>query len=350
MTMKRLMAISIMLFVFMLTIMAGPAYSAKVHRVKPGESLYSIAGQYELTLNELAFYNSYLLNPNRVIEGQVLIIPEDGDKIPDVPEIIYSVSQGDTIYKISQKTFIPMNALISRNNLKDINYLNVGQVLLIPPKDYLNQDTKRLVPRKGPAGKHQLALTFDDGPDEIYTGQVLDVLKNHGIKATFFLIGQQCINYPDIVARINNEDHLLGSHSWSHPDLNKLTDEELQVEIKKTEILIKSITGREIAMIRPPYGNYTKENVSSLEEMGYKAINWSVDSLDWRDGDVDKILINALPDVNDGGILLFHSAGGAEKENIAATVAVLPEIIYTLESQGYSFVALDELLSISPYK
>ena len=101
--------------------------------------------------------------------------------------------------------------------------------------------------------------------------------------------------------------------------------------------------------MRPPYGAVIPATLEILKDMDYKAINWSVDSVDWRDQDVDKILINTLPDVRGGGILLFHDAGG-EGQSRAATVAALPEIIHTLRTQGYEFVTVDELLGIPGYK
>jgi len=202
---------------------------------------------------------------------------------------------------------------------------------------------------RGPAGGAKVALTFDDGPDGKYTGQVLDVLKKYGALATFFLIGEKSIRFSEVVDRIDREGHVIGNHSWSHPDLSKVGIERLNFEIMETERVLEKITGRNTALIRPPYGAVSKEAIEYMMDLNYKAVNWSVDSVDWRDRDVDQILINTLPSVRDGGILLFHTAGG-EGQSLAATVAALSEVIYTLKVQGYEFVTVDELLSIPAYK
>lgn len=409
------------------------AQSAQVHRVQPGETLYTIAKQYGITVDELEANNGYLRNPNVLFVKQVLIVPAPKVKQKISEQNTYTVIPGDSLYKISQKLGITMSLLIAQNQLNEKDFLRVGQVLIVPPKaqaktqvqqnaantyqvkpgdslyliaqrlgvtvakiaeenklqnwDYLyvgqilklpaqeapkeamaKQPTQQPAPQpsfqytiaqlarmfsdtfylRGPAGGAKVALTFDDGPDAQYTGQVLDVLKEHEAQATFFLIGESSQKYSHVVQRIDHEGHVIGNHSWSHPNLAKVEKERLHSEIIQTEIILEKITGKNPALIRPPYGAVSKESIEHMRDLGYKVVNWSVDSIDWRDRDIDQILINTLPGVKDGGIILFHTAGGGQ--SFAATVSALSEIIYTLKAQGYEFVTVDTLLSVPAYK
>jgi peptidoglycan-N-acetylglucosamine deacetylase len=202
---------------------------------------------------------------------------------------------------------------------------------------------------KGSSDSKRIALTFDDGPDTMYTPRVLDVLKEHDVPATFFLIGWRSQAHPDVVKRIMAEGHVVGNHSWSHPRLTEVLPQQLRNEITGTEDILAEITGRRTALMRPPYGAVSKEVLTEMRLLDYKVINWSVDSVDWRDRTVGQILANTFPDVQEEAIVLFHSAGGAG-QSMAATVEALPYLIEMLREQGYTFVTVDELLGISAYR
>ena len=202
---------------------------------------------------------------------------------------------------------------------------------------------------QGLSDSKRIAFTFDDGPDIMYTPQVLDVLRELDVPATFFLIGWRSQAYPDVVKRILAEGHVIGNHSWSHPRLTEVIKEQLHDETTRTEDILWEITGRRTALMRPPYGAISKEVLAEMRSLGYKVINWSVDSVDWRDRTVGQVVANTLPDVQEGAIVLFHSAGGAG-QSMAATVEALPFLIETLRNQGYTFVTVDELLGIPAYR
>ena len=349
-------------FAFMLTLVlqALPAQAAQVHRVTTGETLHQIAQQYEVTVNQIIAKNP-LRHPDQVFNKQVLIIPAAQEKTAKT----YLVQPGDTLTKIASKLNVPANVLAQQNNLANPDYLDVGQMLTIPVtredagqaaagngnnNTYpLAKDFRDSFFLSGPAGGNKIAITFDDGPDALYTGQILDILKQHNVPATFFLIGQNCLNYPQVVQRIHREGHVIGNHTWSHPNLAKVDKQRLQKEIFDTEEVIKKLTGVQTSLVRPPYGSVNRETLEYLRQHNYVTVNWSVDSVDWRDRQVDQILINTLPDVKDGGIILLHSGGG-EGQDLSATVAMLPELIHTLRVNGYTFVTLDQLLSIPAYK
>lgn len=202
---------------------------------------------------------------------------------------------------------------------------------------------------RGNGNTTKIALTFDDGPNPTYTPKVLDVLKNHNVPATFFVMGSRAERNPDIIRRIISEGHTLANHTWTHPDLRKLSKEQIISEIQRTEEVLFRITGRRTALVRPPYGGVSRDVIENLRDMNYKIINWDVDSVDWSSQDVDQILINTLPSVRDESILLFHDGGG-DGHSRKGTVDVLPELIFTLRMNGYEFVTVNELLKIQPYK
>ncbi|KUO51470.1 MAG: hypothetical protein APF76_13990 [Desulfitibacter sp. BRH_c19] len=372
--MKVSLKVLVLTFILAFVFNVNPVYSAQVHRIQPGETLHTIAQQYGISINELVSQNGYLRDQNLVAVNQVLIVPTKDSSQSSIGNT-YEVQPGDSLYLISQKLGVTMAKVAEENKLENWDYLYIGQILKFPAKEAPKQEApkqqvyKQTAPEpiaqytiselakmfsenfylRGPAGGAKVALTFDDGPDGKYTGQVLDVLKKYGALATFFLIGEKSIRFSEVVDRIDREGHVIGNHSWSHPDLSKVGIERLNFEIMETERVLEKITGRNTALIRPPYGAVSKEAIEYMMDLNYKAVNWSVDSVDWRDRDVDQILINTLPSVRDGGILLFHTAGG-EGQSLAATVAALSEVIYTLKVQGYEFVTVDELLSIPAYK
>src|SRR5207245_1040860 len=128
-----------------------------------------------------------------------------------------------------------------------------------------------------------IALTFDDGPSAKLTPKLLDLLGTHHIKATFFVIGQNVADHPEIVARAAREGHEIGNHSWSHPAFAKMSDEAVRRELQKTDDAIHSATGNRPSLVRPPYGSITARQKKWInEEFGYKIIMWDVDPLDWK--------------------------------------------------------------------
>ncbi|MFD0868478.1 polysaccharide deacetylase family protein [Paenibacillus residui] len=200
----------------------------------------------------------------------------------------------------------------------------------------------------GPAVK-KIALTYDDGPDETWTPQVLDVLRDHKVKAAFFCVGWRIQKYPDSLKRIVREGHVVGNHSWNHPDLSKLPVNEVRNEILRTESEINRLTGRKTALLRPPYGALSDPLIKTAMALKYKIILWNVDSLDWSGLTAEQVATNILSHARPGAIILQHSAIGTGG-NLQNTVNALPYTIETLRKQGYSFASLPELLGIPAYK
>lgn len=200
----------------------------------------------------------------------------------------------------------------------------------------------------GPSSKRQVALSFDDGPDRTFTPRILDVLREHGVKATFFVIGNRVAAHPDVVARMVREGHVVGSHSWDHPNLAKLGPDKVREQLVRAEDAIYRVAGYRPRLFRPPYGSIQESGILEARDLGYTIVNWNVDSLDWKGLSAEQVATNVLAHVYPGSIILLHSAGG-EGSDLEGTVRALPEIIRRLKADGVTFVTIPELLDL-PYK
>lgn len=201
--------------------------------------------------------------------------------------------------------------------------------------------------RRGPH-KNIVAITFDDGPNPVYTPKILDILKEKGVKATFFVVGLHVKKYPDIAKRIVDEGHDIGNHTYTHKDLVPSTRRMVLAQAHKTNQVIKRVTGRSTNLFRPPRGIYSGAVRRLLvEEEGFRFILWTVSSLDWRKVSPVAILRRIARYVRPGAILLFHDSGalvrreGASRSN---TVESLPMVIDYLRTKGYEIVPVSEML------
>ncbi|GAA3403157.1 polysaccharide deacetylase family protein [Paenibacillus hodogayensis] len=201
----------------------------------------------------------------------------------------------------------------------------------------------------GASQERGVALTFDDGPDERFTPQVLDVLKEHGVKATFFLLGKKAEAHPNIVKRIVREGHTIGNHSYGHPLFTKITVDRFAGEIEQSEEVLNRLAGYRPKLLRPPYGEINEEQLRWANSRGYVIVNWNVDSLDWKNLGEQQVTGNILGHTKAGSIVLQHSAGGSSQD-LSGTVKALPGIITKLKSQGYHLVTVPELLHLSKDK
>lgn len=195
---------------------------------------------------------------------------------------------------------------------------------------------------KGSTDKKVIALTFDDGPDHRFTPQVLDVLKKYDVKATFFLLGTRVQKYPDMVKRIDKEEHVIGNHTYWHPELPNTGEENMAWEIKKNEEEMKNITTNISNLFRAPYGAMNDDLVKKLGKMNYRGIGWSVDSEDWKSLSSEEIKKNILKQIHPGAIILMHSAGHWSQD-LSGTAEALDELIPYLQEKGYEFVTVPEL-------
>lgn len=214
-----------------------------------------------------------------------------------------------------------------------------------PPVPTMPPADAQTVYKAGPAEVRSVALTFDDGPDAVYTGQVLDILKRQNVKATFFLIGLNAEHHPEMVKRIAAEGHAIGNHTWSHVNLPKLTAAQVQAEVGRTSDLLTEQLGYKPSLVRPPFGSLSPVVTQQMNGLGYRVIHWSVDTRDWAGTPSASIVAEVHANVKPGSIILMHSAGG-KGGKLDNTVSALPKIIEDLRGQGYQFVTVPDLLNL----
>lgn len=215
--------------------------------------------------------------------------------------------------------------------------------------DKLQKEYPNTLALHGPPTENKVALTFDDGPDTRFTPQVLDVLKKHNIKATFFLIGARAKEHDEIVKRIHDEGHAIGNHTYWHPNLPKEKLDRMEWEVTETEKVIENIIGYKPRLFRSPYGALNEEMVETLGGMNNTIIGWNVDSLDWKQLESDVIADNVLSNVDLGSIILMHD-GGDWSMDLSGTVGGLDKIISKLKEDNTNFVTVPELIGVPKEK
>ena len=185
----------------------------------------------------------------------------------------------------------------------------------------------------------KIALTFDAAWGNEDTEKILEVLKKHDVRVTFFMTGGWVENYPDDVKAILAAGHDLGNHSENHKNMSQLSDAEKKEELMKVHDKVRTLTGYEMFLFRPPYGDYDNAVVNVAKDCGYYTIQWDVDSLDWKDYGVDSIIktVTQHKHLGNGSIILCHN--GAKY-----TAKALDMLIATLKNEGYTFVPVSELI------
>ncbi|MBD2636418.1 polysaccharide deacetylase family protein [Limnothrix sp. FACHB-881] len=191
------------------------------------------------------------------------------------------------------------------------------------------------------SGEKVVALTFDDGPAPRYTDQVLDILKQEDVKATFFVIGRMFQAFPTIGQRVAREGHVLANHTWSH-GYHRHAPAAAAREIDQTAAIIQAKTGQVARLYRPPGGVLNNGMDTYAQGRGYATILWGTDTGDWRRPSAATIVDRVMRTMHPGDIVLMHDGGG-DRHN---TVAALPIIIRQLKAQGYRFVTMPELLQL----
>lgn len=185
-----------------------------------------------------------------------------------------------------------------------------------------------------------IAMTYDDGPHGVNTPRLLDMLKERNIKATFFMVGQCVVQYPQIVKRMVAEGHEVASHSWSHPLLSKMSDASVHSQLKKTHDAIVEACGVAPKTMRPPYGGFTeRQRRWSFGEFGYKVILWDVDPLDWKFRNAASVERQILAKTRPGSIILTHDIH-------KSTIDAMPSTLDALLAKGYKFVTVSELIAM----
>lgn len=183
----------------------------------------------------------------------------------------------------------------------------------------------------------KICITFDAAYGSEETQKIIDICKEKNVKATFFLVGFWVEKYPEMVKLIDEAGFEIGSHSNTHPYMSKLSEDQIRMELQTSMDLIKNITGKDVTLFRPPYGDYNDTLINVCDSMNLKTIQWSVDSLDWKGLDTSQMLARITPDIDNGGIILFHN-------NSDHIVEALPVIIDTLKERGFELVTVSDLV------
>ena len=202
---------------------------------------------------------------------------------------------------------------------------------------YFGYATRRVPIYAVKTNEKKIAISFDAAYGNSETLEIIRILKEKNVKATFFLVGFWTEKYPDLVKTIDESGFEIGTHSNTHPYMSKLTADQIKAELQTSMDLITNITGKPVTLFRPPYGDYNDTLINVADSIGLKMIQWSVDSLDWKGLNTSQMLARITPDIDNGGIVLFHN-------NSEHIVEALPIIIDTLLGQGYTLVNLSDLI------
>lgn len=185
-----------------------------------------------------------------------------------------------------------------------------------------------------------IAMTFDDGPSDKLTPELLDILAAHHIHATFFVIGKSVVQHPEIVQRAVREGHEIGNHSWSHPAFGKMRDDKVRAELQKTDDAIRAAVGTRPVLMRPPYGSITARQKQWIHaDFGYRTILWDVDPLDWKRPGPAVVTSRIVKETRPGSIILSHDIH-------AGTIKAMPATFDQLEAKGFKFVTVSELIAM----
>lgn len=311
--------------------------------------------------------------------GEVVDLADFTEQSDEAAEAIMSAAKDNISQTIKQRQQpeIDLNEIINKEALSNFIITNngnslawpLGQASLLPSSygeltitvpissvsKYLQNPTARKLanipkppePKPAPApapaaptpapttGNKVIALTFDDGPGP-YTAHLLDILDQYGAKATFFLIGSKVSGQASVVRSIQARGHQLGNHSWSHPELPKLSVDQIAGEIDRTNEAIRQATGVKPSILRPPYGAVNGVVLEQLRLRNMSSILWSVDTRDWADRNSQIVCSRAVAGARPGAVILMHDIH-------QTSVNAVPCILSSLKQQGYSFVTIQRL-------
>ena len=311
--------------------------------------------------------------------GEVVGLADFTEQSDEAAEAIMSAAKDNISQTIKQRQQpeIDLNEIINKEALSNFIITNngnslawpLGQASLLPSSygeltitvpissvsKYLQNPTARKLanipkppePKPAPApapaaptpapttGNKVIALTFDDGPGP-YTAHLLDILDQYGAKATFFLIGSKVSGQASVVRSIQARGHQLGNHSWSHPELPKLSVDQIAGEIDRTNEAIRQATGVKPSILRPPYGAVNGVVLEQLRLRNMSSILWSVDTRDWADRNSQIVCSRAVAGARPGAVILMHDIH-------QTSVNAVPCILSSLKQQGYSFVTIQRL-------
>ena len=214
--------------------------------------------------------------------------------------------------RVEDKTTVKVHNMHTEQNEKAIRYV---------ASNMIKEDPK-------------IAITFDDGPSPAWTPQLLDGLKERNVKATFFLIGENAKNNPELVKREAEEGHLIGNHTYHHVEITRVPDETAQEEILMTNEVITGITGEEVSYMRTTFGVWQKNLERKLDVM---PVLWTIDPLDWTTDNEDEIINKVVTQAGENDIILLHDC-------YESSVNAALRIVDILQKEGFEFVTVDELI------
>lgn len=225
------------------------------------------------------------------------------------------------------------------NKKKILIFSEVAAIALLIVFAYHNQNAKQTaaVSAAGEISTESLmkiAITFDDGPNPDYTEKLLTGLKERGVKATFFLLGKEIEKFPEIVKKIHEDGHMIGTHSYEHVNLCSLNDAAAIEQVNKTNQAIYELTGEYPEYIRPPFGCW-KSNLDYETTM--IEVLWDIDPLDWKTSNAGVVAQRVISKVRENDIILLHDAS---ESSVNAAFCIIDE----LQKEGYTFVTVDEIL------
>lgn len=304
--------------------------------------------------------------------GEIISLEDFTERSNEAIEAIINYAKDNIAQTIKKrdKPELDLNGIITKETLSNFVITDnsnslawpLGQASLLPSSygemtitvpissvsKYLQNPTARKLanipkppepkPEPAPApttGNKVIALTFDDGPGP-YTAHLLDILDQYGAKATFFLIGSKVSGQASVVRSIQARGHQLGNHSWSHPELPKLSVDQIAGEIDRTNEAIRQATGVKPNILRPPYGAVNGVFLEQLRARGMSSILWSVDTRDWADRNSQIVCSRAVAGARPGAVILMHDIH-------QTSVNAVPCILSSLKQQGYSFVTIQRL-------
>ncbi len=185
--------------------------------------------------------------------------------------------------------------------------------------------------------ENKVAISFDAAWGADNTRRLMDICDSYNVKATFFLVGFWIENYPEMVKEISDRGFEIGNHSENHPEMSKLTKEQMIKEIESVNTRVETLTGKRPKVFRPPYGDYNDTLVLTLKELNMNPVQWSIDSLDWKELGKEALVNRVLKSVKNGDIILCHN-------NARYTPDALPEILETLQQRGFTVCPVSEVI------
>ncbi|MCP1123586.1 polysaccharide deacetylase family protein [Bacillus sp. 3103sda1] len=314
----------------------------EVYTIRNGDTLFSISKEFDIGIESLKLLNG--LTSDAIDAGFLLKVRKLSSQKNEKSSIssdqfnLYTICHGETLGSISKKFEIPVQQLKEDNNLhSDLIY--AGQLLKIDSQKAIAKFTSSVLISKGLGNEKMVSLTYDAGDSAEETEKILDVLKKHGIQTTMFLTGTWVGKFPELAKRILADGHEIGNHSYSHPDLTKLSIPMIMSELAKTKKCFETILGQKgTSLFRPPYGYWNKDVLEAASKVEYPyTVYWSLDTIDWKEPSVETIVSRVMGSIKEQDIVLFHLNGIPTEE--ASDI-----IISQLKNQGYSLVRVSDLL------